>query len=116
MNVKNDDVLDFSAEYPTNFSKCTDISLWQRNDLEDRLPLRNLPSSAQMSHLRPKRRPLQRRLRLPVPPQHRPSALDVPEPARRGRRDLLQRGRLGRDDGAAHGIGLLELAVRFGCH
>jgi hypothetical protein len=36
MNVKNDDVLDFSAEYPTNFSKRTDISLWQRNDLEDR--------------------------------------------------------------------------------
>ena len=75
-----------------------------------------------MPHLRPKRRPLQRRLRLPVPPQHRPSAVDVPEPARRGRRHhrhgrrLLQRARLGRDDGAAHGIGLLELAVRFGCH
>jgi hypothetical protein len=36
VNVKNDDILDFSAEYPTNFSKRTDVSPWQRSDLEDR--------------------------------------------------------------------------------
>lgn len=39
VNIKNDATLDFSADYPTNFSKRstpTDISLWQPSSLEDR--------------------------------------------------------------------------------